>query len=117
MRRVTRMSDDELFWPEWGTEPNPTTRPTTPIASYPEPSPSLPVQPVRRRPAWFAPAACAGLAALVFSGGGVGVGVALDHDSSTSADGGFTSACSPVPPWASSPPSFACIAAKLLPSV
>src|SRR3954452_4358524 len=117
MRRVTRMSDDELFWPEWGTEPDPTTRPTTPIASYPEPSPSLPVQPVRRRPAWFAPAAAAGLAALVFGGAGVGVGVALDHDSSTSADGGFTIAGSPVSTSGSSPRSFAGIAAKVLPSV
>src|SRR5437763_12187855 len=117
MRRVTRMSDDELFWPEWGTEPNPTTRPTTPIASYPEPSPSLPVQPVRQRPAWFAPAAAAGLAALVFGGAGVGVGVALDHDSSTAADGGFTIAGAPVSTSASSPRSFAGIAAKVLPSV
>src|SRR3954453_11544731 len=117
MRRVTRMSDNELFWPEWGTEPNPTTRPTTPIASYPEPSPSLPVQPVRRRPAWFAPAAAAGLTALVFGGAGVGVGVALDHDSSTSADGGFTIAGSPGSTSGSSPRSFAGIAAKVLPSV
>src|SRR5438128_618308 len=111
------MSDNELFWPEWGSDPDPTTRPTTPIASSPEPSPSLPAQPARRRPAWFVPATAAGLAALVFGGAGVGIGVALDHEGSTSADGGFTIAGSPVSTSASSPRSFAAIAAKVLPSV
>src|SRR3954447_8246611 len=112
------MSDNELFWPEWGSDPDPTTRPTTPIDASPESSPSLPGQPPeRRRPAWIAPAAAAGLAALVFGGAGVGVGVALDHDSSTTSNGGFTIAGSPVSTSAVNPRSFAGIAAKVLPSV
>ena len=112
------MSDNELFWPEWGNDPDPATRPTTPIASYPEPSSPLPVPPqVRRRPPWLAPAAAAGAAALVFGGVGVGVGVALDHDNGNAADGGFTIAGSPVSTSDSNPRSFASIAAKVLPSV
>src|SRR3954453_17159425 len=94
---ATRMSDNELFWPEWGNDPDPATRPTTPIAHYPEPSPPLPAQPgVRRRPAWLAPAAAAGAAALVLGGVGVGVGAALDHDDTSAAGGGFTIAGDPV---------------------
>jgi putative serine protease PepD len=112
------MSDNELFWPEWGNDPDPATRPTTPIATYPEPSPPLPAQPgVRHRPAWLAPAAAAGAAALVFGGIGVGIGAALDHDNSSAAGGGFTIAGSPVSTSAANPRSFAGIAAKVLPSV
>jgi putative serine protease PepD len=112
------MSDNELFWPEWGTDPDPTERPTTPIASSPESSPPLPgQQPARRRPAWFVPAAVAGLAALVFGGVGVGVGVALDHNASTASDGGFTIAGATVSDTSANPRSFAAIAAKVLPSV
>src|SRR3954454_9658684 len=112
------MSDNELFWPEWGSDPDPTTRPTTPIDASPEPSPSLPGQPAeRRRPAWIAPAAAAGLAALVFGGAGVGAGVALDHNGTTTSDGGFTIAGAPVSNSSGNPRSFAGIAAKVLPSV
>jgi len=111
------MSDNELFWPDWGSDPDPGTRPTTPLTSNSEPSPSLPGQtPARRRPSWVAPAAAAGLAALVFGGAGVGIGVALDHDGTTTSDGGFTIAGSPVSS-AGNPRSFAAIAAKVLPSV
>jgi putative serine protease PepD len=111
------MSDNELFWPEWGNDPDPATRPTTPIGSFSEPPPSLPGQALaRRRPGWLAPAAAAGLAALVFGGAGVGIGVALDNDGSTTSDGGFTIAGSPVSNSAN-PRSFAAIAAKVLPSV
>ena len=109
------MSDNELFWPDWGSDPDPATRPTTPLNSDSEPSPSLPAQTSARRP-WMAPAAAAGLAALVFGGVGVGVGVALDHDGTTTSDGGFTIAGSPVSS-AGNPRSFAAIAAKVLPSV
>src|SRR3954449_10469486 len=112
------MSDNELFWPEWGSDPDPTTRPTTPIDASPEPSPSLPGQPPeRRRPAWIAPAAAAGLAALVFGGAGVGAGVALDHNGTTTSDGGLTIAGAPVSNSSGNPRSFAGIAAKVLPSV
>src|SRR4051812_11709653 len=98
--------------------PAPAPRPPTPIGSYPEPSPSLPVQSsARQRPGWLAPAAAAGLAALVFGGAGVGVGAALDHEGGTTSDGGFTIAGSPVSTSGANPRSFAAIAAKLLPSV
>ena len=113
------MSDDELFWPEWGQESPSTTRATTPLApSAPQGGPTFGPQPeVRRRPAWLAPAAAAGVAALVFGSAGVGIGAAMDHDSNNSGDGGFTVAGAPVSASAAAPRSFAAIAARVLPAV
>ncbi|HET7530001.1 MAG TPA: trypsin-like peptidase domain-containing protein [Mycobacteriales bacterium] len=117
------MSDNDLFWPAWGHDPGEPDRPTTPLATYPEPSqqvgppPGPPQPPARRRPSWFAPAAAAGAAALVFGGVGVGVGAALDSDSGSSgSDASLPVAGAPVSSD-TNPRSFAAIAAKVLPSV
>ena len=71
-----------------------------------------------RRP-WLGPAVAAGLAALVFGGAGVGVGVALDHDNGSSA--GLAGGLDVTPASTASakidPGSYAGIAARVLPSV
>jgi putative serine protease PepD len=118
------MSDNDLFWPAWGNDPEDGSRPTTPLATYPdpprssEPPPGLPQSPARRRPSWLAPAAAAGAAALIFGGAGVGIGAAIDGGSGGGSDAGLTVSGEPVSSSAgSSPRSFAAIAAKVLPSV
>jgi putative serine protease PepD len=71
-----------------------------------------------RRP-WLATAVAAGLAALVFGGAGVGVGVALDHDGGTAADsaGGLNVTPASTSTADIDPESYAGIAAKVLPAV
>ena len=113
------MSDD-IFWPAPADDAaRPSTYAQTEQLERPEES-WEPPKPPKKRPAWLAPAAAAGAAALVFGGAGIGIGAAIESGNDTGAtnnNAGFNVSNASSSSLSANPKSYAAIAARVLPSV
>jgi len=113
------MSDD-LFWPS-SSDDAAGASPYAQTDQLDRPMEQLGWEPPRQRrerPSWLVPAMAAGAAAMVFGGAGIGIGAALQDDSSTTTNSaGFNVSNASASALPADPKSYAAIAAQVLPSV